>query len=172
MGYTAYGSGTIVLKEEKVDNLKEVIDRIQEVFSDLSGIDDDGQEHIEVTVCHSDSFHSDEALEMLTELNACTQDGLITMEGEDGCRWRYRFDKDAGAWDEENCYEVYSVRNNVTGTYEVPAYVLTKEKASGTTEIIEVFADQQRAIAECKKRNDECTEEGIVYWVVKTTLNI
>ena len=170
MGYTAWGGGTIILK--KVDDLKAVVDRIQEVFSELYEVEDDGNGHIEVMVCHSDRFDSDEALTMLTELNACTYAGEIRMEGEDGCRWRYRFNKETEEWDEVICYEVYAVRNNVTGTYEVPAYVLTKAKASGTTEIIEVFSNQQKAIAECKKRNDKCTEEDIAYWVVKTTMNI
>ena len=192
MGYKASGEGTIVLKQ--CENLDEIIDVIMDAFSDICLENGPADKEIILGVAHNEKFDSDNANAILSKLNAITLSGEIRMEGEDGARWRYRFEQDCGKWVEESCFSVFERYDAEKDDYSVPAYVLVKEvllpqagiayglpvyypqPAFGQgqhTEVIMAFTDREAAEKECIRKNAEVTEKAYeTYRVIKTDIKI
>ena len=183
MGYVAWGSGTVILDGKKVKDIDAVIDAINEEFDEIHIESSDKSGHIEIVVSHSEKFDPEGAFDVLKEIGRYTVEGEIKMEGEDGSRWRYRFEKEYRGWVEENCHSIFDRYVKENDSYEIPAFVLIKTgfqtkyagpekgmKIRNVAEVAEVFIDQARAELECRKRNAENRETGVSYSVMKTCI--
>ena len=192
MGYCASGYGTISLRPDvDKERLNEVLETINEMFMEICEVDK-APDQTDIIVSHSDKFCCDDALEMLEGLNEDTVHGEIEMEGEDDCRWRYRFSEKYHKWVEEahhDLYEVYREDKNGDSYYEVPAYALVYrtyqseytepryyEAAKDASDIRKVFVDKARAEGRCRELNEQLALKGEdhdgCYAVEETTLNI
>ena len=95
MGYCADGSGFANLKRDAdIAELKYKLDALNVRIDRNIGKDS-------VDFYESDKYHEDETIEFLATLAPYVAEGEANYIGEDGCTWRFRFDRDEQEWLEE-----------------------------------------------------------------------
>ena len=101
MGYYATGKGNVYLNVQNYNN--DVRHDIEGILEDLGYDHDISYEDgtVDIDICEYSKFHNDDTYEPLNDLAQKyeVQEGSeIEFEGEDGCRWCYRYTN--GEWKE------------------------------------------------------------------------
>ena len=96
MGYVAYGSGSVTLKDE-VD--METVLNILNKEDNFGNSDESGMEGV-IEVRYDGNWHEEEVREVLTEIIPYITEGCIDYEGDENCYWRYQFDAKLQQWNE------------------------------------------------------------------------
>ena len=111
MGYCASGDGVAVFKKEA--NIIELSDILESKKSEMYALQTDKIEYDivddQMSMWHSDErYDEDDVLEFLEVLTPYISEGQMEFTGEDGAKWRFRFNPNSEEWEEQSGNTVYA----------------------------------------------------------------